>query len=74
MTLDEFRQSLTATSECSFRTPSISGLARQDPERLLSGRQGVPQNVPCASSRYAPIRAFSLLRQSASVRAWLLGK
>jgi serine/threonine protein kinase len=34
-------------------------------------RAGVPQNVPYAPSRYAPIRAFSLLRQRASVRAWL---
>jgi len=29
----------------------------------------VPQNVPYASSRYAPMWAFSILQQSASVRA-----
>jgi pyridoxine 4-dehydrogenase len=32
---------------------------------------GVPRNVPYASSRYAPIRAFSILQQNAFVRAWL---
>jgi hypothetical protein len=34
-------------------------------------QQCVPQNVPYASSQYAPIWAFSILVQSASVRAWL---
>jgi len=37
-------------------------------------RWGVPQNVPYDSSRCAPIRAFSLLRQSASVRGSVVGK
>ena len=45
--------------------------ASSAPAMFPSWRTGVPQNVPYASSRYAPIRVFSLPRQSASVRARL---
>ena len=38
---------------------------------LAAGLPGVPPNVPYASSRYAPIWAFSIPQSSASVRARL---
>jgi hypothetical protein len=76
---DEFGFARTEVEE--LRTPMLHrrhASARQttlypspDRDQKAKVAKGVPQNVPYASSQYAPIWAFSLLRQSASVRARL---
>jgi len=63
--LDEFARNKARVIEESSR--SLSGTLKRAKEAVE--KFGEP--VPCASSPYAPTRAFSIPRQSASVRAWL---
>jgi hypothetical protein len=69
---------MVRANKMGFSEAKVPAAIRIDGRQLIrnqlpkpSGRslQGVPQNVPYAPSHYAPIRAFSILQSSASVRA-----